>query len=197
MHLRLLLLAVAVALLPACDRGQDPTIGADGTVPGSSVGTVSSVPPDTAVPGQAPPLSTPPVATRAHLTDVRVGAREGGDRVVFEFDSVVPGYKIDYVERPVTEDGSGDEVQVRGTAILQVRMENASSARLDGEEVVVTYDGPRRVRPNLPTITTELVQVGDFEGVLTWVIGVSNKVPALTVSALGGPSRLVLDLPAS
>lgn len=181
--------------MAGCNRGDDPTVGAGPTVPGSSVGPIATAPPDTTVGGR-PPLTAPAVAERAHLVDVRIGAREGGDRVVFELDPVVPGYKIDFASRPVTQDGSGEVVIVEGAAIVEVRMENASTARFEGEQVVLTYKGPKRIKGNGTSVVTEAVLVGDFEGVLTWVIGLKTKPETLNASALGAPSRLVLDIPA-
>ncbi|MEO6121744.1 MAG: hypothetical protein ABIW46_07830 [Acidimicrobiales bacterium] len=188
---------VAVGLLlGACNRGDNPTVATSSTIGGSSIGAVTTAPPDTIATGARPPITASAVAERAHLTDVRLGARSGGDRVVFEFDPVVPGYKIDFATRPITEDGSGEEVAVKGEAVLEVRMENASSARLDGENVVITYKGPRRIMGQSTSIVTEAVLVGDFEGVLIWVLGLKSPVDTVTVSALAGPSRLVIDLPA-
>ncbi len=195
------LAAVAFAvLLAACTSAQDPTVEAGGDPAGSSStapGSATSAP-VTSTASVVPPVSTPPVATRAHLTAVRASAagQPGGSRVVFEFDTVVPGYRIDYVPRPVTEDGSGDAVTVDGAALLEVRFENAAGARLDGEKVVRTYTGPDRVAAaGGQGIVTEVVDAGDFEGLVTWVIGLRAKVPALSVSALSGPNRLVIDLP--
>lgn len=194
--------AVAFALLlGACTSGQDPTVDAGGdpaASPSTGPGSATSIP-VTGPTSVVPPVSTPPVATKAHLTGVRASAATelpGGSRVVFEFDAVVPGYRIHYVQRPVTEDGSGDEVTVDGTAVLEVRFENAAGARLDGERVVRTYTGPERVAATGGQgVVTEVVDAGDFEGLLTWVIGLRAKVPALSVSTLSGPHRLVIDLP--
>jgi hypothetical protein len=133
---------------------------------------------------------------RAHLTGARIGARTGGDRVVFEFDPVVPGYTIDFTTRPVTQDGSGKPVEVEGEALLEVRLENAATARFEGENVVLTYGGPKRIEGTSTSVVTEAVLVGDFEGQVTWVIGLRTKIATVAVSALGAPSRLVLDLPA-
>ena len=190
---RVVVLAFAV-VLPACNAGQDPTLQVgDDTA-------VSSRPASTA-PLVAPPLSTPAVDPRAHLTGVTAAAdpaRPGGSRVVFEFDSVVPGYRIDYVQRPVTEDGSGDEVKVEGLALLQVRFENAGAARLEGEKVVRTYTGPDRVAASGdPGVVLEVVDAGDFEGVTTWVVGLRQRVAGVSVSTLSGPARLVLDVPSA
>lgn len=183
-------------LLAACNAGQDPTVEAG---PGTSTDT--SAPAATAPPtGSTPPVSAPAPAERAYLTGVRVvPSPEGGGRtqVVFEFEPVVPGYRIDYVQRPVTEDGSGDEVDVRGEALLEVRMENASGARLEGERVVRTYTGPERVRPaGAGSLLTEAVAVGDFEGAVTWVLGLIQRAPTVSVNTSEeGSARLIIDLP--
>ncbi|MGQ0520102.1 MAG: AMIN-like domain-containing (lipo)protein [Actinomycetota bacterium] len=192
---------VLALLLPACAAGQDPTVEAGGDAPAAtsaSTSTPASSGPGTASP-VAPPISTPAVQPRSYLTAVRAAGADqpGSSRVVFEFDSVVPGYTIDYVQRPVTEDGSGDEVTVKGEAILQVRFENASGARIEGEKVIRTYNGPDRVpAAGAEGVATEVVDAGDFEGAVTWVIGLRRRAPSLSVSTLSGPARLVIDVPA-
>ncbi|MGH9156181.1 MAG: AMIN-like domain-containing (lipo)protein [Acidimicrobiales bacterium] len=195
--MRRILLSMVVTLglvTTACNGGDDAGLGAVSTIPGSSIGPGTTAPPDTTAGGR-PPITAPPVAERAHLTDVRIGARTGGDRVVFEFEPVVPGYTIDFTTRPITEDGSGKAVAIEGATLLQVRLENASSARFEGENVVITYNGPRRIKGNGTTVFAEAVLTGDFEGVLTWVIGLKTPVQTIDVAALGAPSRLVIDLP--
>lgn len=196
--------ALAVALLAAgCNSGEDdPTVEAGGGATAPSVAapvTSASVPPSTAggvaLPVSAPP---PPGAERAYLTGVRVAAAEtgGGSRVVFEFTPNLPAYRIGYVDRPVTEDGSGEEVAVDGAAVLQVRFEDAAAARVEGEDVVRTYAGPARVAASgTGGVVTEAVDAGDFEGVVTWAVGVRRKAPVVTVTTLTGPSRLVIDVP--
>lgn len=197
---RLVLAAALAALLAACNVGEDdPTLETSGTTttPSTEAPTTSTsvsvpvTPPE----GAAPPVSTPPVAGAAHLTAVRVAGQQGYDRVVFELSPRLPGYKVAYVRRPITEDGSGDEVRVEGAALLEVRMENASSVRFEGERVVPTYTGPERLRPAGTSVVVEVVRVGDFEGVLTWVVGLRREVPSISVQALGNPSRLVIDVP--
>lgn len=195
------MLALVLTLASAgCKSGDNPTVEAGGTttVPSTGGSTApSTAPPTTAAPA-TPPVSAPEPPERAYLTGVRAAASAGGgSRVVFEFDPVVPGYVIDYVQRPVTEDGSGQEVRVAGAAVLQVRMTNASAARVDGEKVVRTYTGPKRVAATgAGGVVIEAVDVGDFEGQVTWAVGLSQKAPAITVSTLSAPSRLVIDVPA-
>ena len=140
------------------------------------------------------PVSVAPTATDGHalLTAVRAARHEGFDRVVFEFSNAVPGYAVEYVEEPVHADGSGEEVPVDGEHVVLVRLENASGADLSKEDAPQTYTGPTRFDPGTPEVA-ELVRVGDFEGVLTWAIGVRDRVP-FRVTTLDGPPRVVVDL---
>jgi hypothetical protein len=142
--------------------------------------------------------STEPVVVKATNTDtalltaVRAARHEGYDRVVFQFANAVPGYDVRYVERPVLEDASGREVAVEGAHVLRIRMDNALDADLGEESAPRTYKGPSRFHPGTPEVV-ELVRSGGFEGVLTWVAGVQDRV-AFKVSTLESPARLIVDL---
>lgn len=193
-------MVASLLLVAGCKSGEDPTIDTGpGTSSSSSAPTTGPSSSTSTVPLVTPPVSVPGPAERAYLTAVRVAAAAdggGGSRVVFEFDPVVPGYAIDYIDRPVTEDASGAEVQVEGEAILQVRMTNAATARIDGEKVVRTYTGPKRVPAAVAaSVAVEAVDTGDFEGQVTWVVGLRAKPAAISVTTLTGPPRLVLDFP--
>ena len=72
------------------------------------------------------------------LEDVRVGAHpeDGGwDRIVFEFQSDLPGGRIEYV-RSVAQCGSGMPVQLRGNAILQVKLDAAQAHNEAGQATI-------------------------------------------------------------
>ena len=138
------------------------------------------------------PVSTPRGDATALLTAVRVARQDTFDRVVFEFENAVPGYQVEYVPRPIREDASGRTVTVAGNAVLQVRMEPGATADLSGGDVRRTYTGPNRVRGDT-TAVTEAVKTGDFEAVLTWVIGVRDTTD-FRVTTLSNPARLVVDL---
>ena len=57
------------------------------------------------------------------LRKIRAGRHASFDRVVFEFTGgAVPGYHIEYVDRPVRQCGSGDTVKVAGDGWLSVRL---------------------------------------------------------------------------
>ena len=132
----------------------------------------------------------------ALLERIAVGRHEGYDRVVFEFRGVgLPGYRIEYVEPPLKEDGSGNPVEIKGNAFLVVRMEPASGFDLNTGEGVMVYKGPRRLEGSAAgtSVVQELVRTGDFEAVLTWAIGLSDKVD-FRVSSATSPFRLIVDL---
>ena len=128
----------------------------------------------------------------ALLSAVRAARHEGYDRVVFEFSNETPGYDVRYVAAPVHADGSGAPVSLAGEHVLLVRMKNALDADLSRPGAPTTYEGPARVSPATPEIA-ELARVGGFEGVLTWAIGLNDRVD-FRVSTLGAPPRLIVDV---
>jgi len=144
-----------------------------------------------------PGASTKPVVVRAKnevtalLTSVRAARHEGYDRVVFQFANTLPGYDVRYVKRPVRRDGSGKVVQVNGAYIVQIRMRNALDADLTKSGAPRTYTGPTRFSPRTPEVV-ELVRTGGFEAVLTWAVGLHDRVD-FRVTALNAPARLVVD----
>ena len=130
----------------------------------------------------------------ALLERIGVGRHEGYDRVVFQFKNDLPGYRVEYVEPPLKEDGSGKPVSVDGNAIVVVRMEPASGFDLNTGEGVMVYKGPKRIEgASVGTSTVqELVRSGDFEAVLSWAIGLSDKVD-FRVTTATSPARLIVD----
>jgi hypothetical protein len=121
------------------------------------------------------------------LVDVRAARHPGFDRVVFEFRGAVPQHTVRYVGQLV-EDGSGKPVSVAGAADLEVVFHGANAHTEDGTPSV----GPKRFSPGL-TAVKEVAQIGDFEAVVSYGIGLDRRRP-LTVSTLSGPSRLVIDV---
>lgn len=187
-------LLAAALLLAACGDESTDTPSSAVTM---TTATTTTTPPQEGI-DVMDDASTVPVRVAASntetalLTDVRAARHEGYDRVVFEFrDDVLPGYDVRYVTGPVRADGSGDVVQVAGSHVVQIRMENALDADLGEESAPPTYSGPQRFEPETPEVL-ELVRTGGFEGVLTWVAGLQDRV-GFRVTTLTGPARLVVD----
>jgi hypothetical protein len=183
----------AIGLIPlaACQSDQDPSLELPTTTtsapaPGASVTTATTI----AAGYGTSEISVPRGKTTALLRAVRAAHQSGFDRVVFEFEGALPGYSVSYVQKPVTEDGSGKPVDVAGDAVLQVRMDPASGADLSGGNVRQTYTGPTRIKPTTSAVT-EVVRTGDFEAVLTWAIGVKVH-PGFRVNTSG--SKLIIEI---
>lgn len=142
----------------------------------------------------APPVESdgyPASGQPSWLTDVRFGVHERFERVVFEFDDSEDfSYSIEYVEEAVP--ASGDPIDVAGSHILNVVMTPASGVDYSGEEARETYRGSQGIDVS-GDLVTELVQVEDFESVLTWAIGL-ERAANVAVTTMEEPHRLVIDL---
>ncbi|MFM7062258.1 MAG: hypothetical protein ACKO04_02020 [Actinomycetes bacterium] len=129
----------------------------------------------------------------AVLVAVRVGRNDGYDRVVFEFrpGDALPGYLVGYVPLPVSADPSDLPIELSGDHALVVRMQAAS--RFDFErDATLVYPGPNRLAGTGVAIS-EVVLRGDFEALLSWVVGLRGARP-FRVSTLGSPPRVVVDV---
>lgn len=123
------------------------------------------------------------------LRDVRTAENEAFDRVVLEFaGDELPGYDVEYVDRPVRQCGSGNPLRIGGDGWLRVRMEPAQAHDDRGRATVEV----RARQPNLPVVR-ELRLTCDFEGQVEWVIGVGSP-NRYRVLELHAPARLVVDI---
>lgn len=122
------------------------------------------------------------------LEAVRHAAHEGYDRIVFEFDGPLPGYKVSYATPPVHQCGSGENVVVQGDAVIKVNMYPANAHTEAGQPTVATRDyllSGRNVK--------QFKLICDFEAVVEWVVGVSVRAE-YRVLELSDPVRLVVDV---
>jgi len=194
---------VAMMALPACHDGGSTTRASStgrpaGSPPADSVSTTQagaepctfSGAPDAAHGGDGAP-------TRL-LTDVRVGVHDCYERVTFEFKPM-PGdgagpvsWKVAYETGPITEDGSGRPVAVKGASHLVVHL-SAQSADLTKADAPPTYTGPTSLAAAGASRIQQVRRTGDFEGYITWVIGLDKTRP-FKVTAGDDPSRVVVDV---
>ncbi len=108
------------------------------------------------------------------------------DRVVFQIDGRLPDtISIQYVPKLIG-DGSGKVVPIQGKAILRLSLSPAVAHTNTGQAIV-----PARIRYNLPLIQ-EVVGSGDFEGVVSYGVGISQKTE-YRISTLTNPTRIVID----
>ena len=185
----------AAALAAGCGGGSTPQSEppAAGTTTASTPATTTTTATNP-LPGAGTSIvvATTTAKGTALLERVAIGRHEGFDRVVFQFRGEgLPSYRIQYTEPPFAEDGSGNPVEVNGNAFVTVRMEPASGFDLNTGEGELVYKGPKRLE-GAGSIVKEVVRTGDFEAVLSWVIGLDAKVPFL-VTRTESPSRLIVD----
>jgi hypothetical protein len=189
---RLAVVLVLALALAGC--GSDNESAADESG-GTPTATTADCPP-LADAGLTPRMS-PAVQNREtmFLTGVSPETDECVDRVVFTFKEQAPGPGFEVSYKPESaakiEDGSGNPVEIEGSAFLVVRIAPAMTAEISGEEVKPTYTGPRRITPEGFSFIREVVKTGDFEGIVTWVIGLDQKQP-FTTSATD--SHLVVEI---
>ena len=138
----------------------------------------------------------------AQLTDVRVGAHGGYDRVTFEFAPPengpgafgVPRYEIARITAPITEDPSGRHVEVDGHHHAAIVFHGGTGVDLttsNPKGYEVTYGGPREIKPGFGVLA-EAQQTGDFEATLSWAFGL-NRASCWRVFQLQDPVRVVVD----
>ena len=149
----------------------------------------------------SPSASTSPQKSSAnenretmYLTSVTAGADECTAKVVFGFEEQAPGpgFEVSYqpADTAKIEDASGNPIAIDGDAFLVVKLNPAMTAKIDGDQVTKTYTGPRRI-PGDAIRVTEVVKTGDFESVVTWVIGLDPKRPFTTNAS---DSQLVVEI---
>ena len=123
------------------------------------------------------------------LQDARVGVNQGFDRVVLEFlGGSVPGHRVEYVDRPVRECGSGDATRVAGDAWISITLRGTQAHNDRGQATVQQ----RERRLEMPVVR-EMEFTCDFEGVVQVVLGVASP-NAYRVTELANPARLIIDI---
>ncbi len=123
------------------------------------------------------------------LKDVRTGTHSGFDRVVFEFNgSTMPGYELEYIDKPVRQCGSGNTVQMAGDGWLHVKFTPANAHTEAGKPTIAK----REIYPKYPNII-DIKSICDFEAEVAWVIGVKSPKQYRILELLN-PTRVVVDI---
>jgi hypothetical protein len=188
----LVLVIGLAAVVTACGDDDDGGSNSSSSTTTASTTASSSGSSSCTFDGGTEPVSAPEPVEVLTLTDVRVAGHQCFDRVVFEFrDPGDPGYQVGYVPGPIVMDGSGEPVAVQGSTFLQIRMPSASG--FDFETSTPSYNGPTEFTPSDTTQVRQVVRTGDFEALLTWVVGLDEQRP-FTVTTLQDPTRVVVDI---
>jgi hypothetical protein len=164
-----------------------PTATPTATVAPSPSPTASSVPP-----GNCWSASGGSAASMADVTLVRVGTAAGYDRFVIQFDGPVPAYTVSPQDSSTfMADPSGQTLQLQGSRGIVIVVHGASGTDVNGHQ---TFTGSQDLTPGYPVLK-EARQVGDFERVFKWGLGVSQPdCGHVSVTILTGPDRLVVDV---
>ena len=123
------------------------------------------------------------------VTDVRIGAHEGFDRVVLDVGGQgSPGWTVEYVDA-ATAEGTGDPVALAGEAYLRVTLTGVSYPSESGLEErargAVTAPGTSAV--------TGAWYDGTYEGQALAYVGTTGEQP-FRVYALSDPTRVVVEV---
>ena len=133
--------------------------------------------------------SDPVDAEGLTVTDVRIGAHDGFDRVVLDVGGQgTPGWTVEYVDS-ATAEGTGHPIDLAGPAYLRVTLTGVSYPYESGLE--------ERARGAVSAPGTSAVTGawfdGTFEGQALAYIGTSAEQP-FRVYALSDPTRVVVEV---
>ena len=145
------------------------------------IGLALAAPPFTVL-AKAGPATTSRTAVLEH---VRVGRHSTFDRVVFEFRAGTPAWSARYVPQ-VVHDGSGLPVALPGNAFLHVVFRNARIDRASAGAAPITRT------PRFRSLV-QLKESGDFEGVVSFGVGLRRKV-GFRGFRMTSPGRVVIDV---
>ncbi len=183
-----LLLILALGGCAGSDEGREPdqpaTVSEEAPANEDNVSVLNN--PDTA--GWTAGLTAKPGAAVATLTAVRTASHDGYERIVFEFADSIPGYRIDYLDPPIHQCGSGDVVEMPGGAWLSIRLEPANAHTEEGQPTV-TERNRTLAYENLKALRL----ICDFEAQVEWIAATVAAQPYRTLE-LRAPARLVVDI---
>ena len=119
----------------------------------------------------------------SQLNSIRIAPHDGYDRIVFDFSGQIPSYDLSRQDSATfVRDASGQPVTLDGSVGI----------KLVFRDVDVASAVPLDQKPGLTSIK-EITQIGNFERVLSYGIGLA-ATQCVRVLELGGPSRLVVDV---
>ena len=134
-------------------------------------------PNDPAVPGRVTHASAAPPVPELVRISVGTHPGEGGqppyDRMAFTINRAFPSYHFAFTSKLIG-DASGAVIPLRGPGVLKIMFTLAQAHTADGKRSSIVSQPARNL--GFPRMT-DYAQAGDFEGVLTYGIGVTWPVP--------------------
>jgi hypothetical protein len=151
--------------------------------------------PDSTAPISGGATPSPSGVLRAAVVDeIRVADHATFDRVVVEYRGTFGAWQVRYVDA-VTEDPTGQPVELAGRAFLAVAVDGATfDNALQADDTVphLSYAGPHRIQVAGANVR-EVADAGDFEAVMSLGIGLDHPA-GVRAYRLEDPSRLVIDV---
>ncbi len=132
------------------------------------------------------PKSSPGSGGQAELFGAAAACHPTFDRFVIRARFGTPRYDVRYVKR-IRADGSGRPVALLGSKRIRVVIRNARGHTQGGTNLLPRVRTP--LCPNLRQIKT----AGDFEGIVSFGLGLRRKT-GFRVFRLTGPTRIVIDI---
>jgi hypothetical protein len=162
-------------------------------------GTPSAAPTPSPTPTSAPAFHADTAPDRGaaeggpvgYLTDIRIGAHTGYDRVVLEYSGPgTPSWHVRYVDQTIA-DPSGSPYLVRGDAFLEATLVGVEYPDPGAADA---FDGPFMLSIPSTRSVVEVIQSSVFEGQMQAFIGVSPRALPFRAFRLANPSRVVVDV---
>jgi len=182
------------ACLPVGSASATPAANAPGNGTPNSAASAPRITPPPVTPPTPPGSNLPAFACAntgggstgaAHVTMARVGETADFDRFVLQFDGKVPTYTVKRQPKPTfTMGGSGQTITLSGTVGVLVSVSSATGA--------TTFSGPTDLVHPEYLVLKEARQTQDFEGVVSWGLGLAYAA-CLRTFTLSNPARLVVD----
>lgn len=182
----LLLTACGPVLTPSAAVSPAPNLGSAASAPRIEAPPVTPpAPPGTVLPDFACADATGGKTGVANTIAARMATQPAYDRFVLQFDPIVPTYTVKRQAKPVFPLGaSGQNTSVQGNTGVLVTVHSATGA--------TTFTGSTDIIQSQNKILVEAKQTQDFEGYVSWGLGLS-RAACMRVFTLPDPARLVVD----
>jgi hypothetical protein len=186
LYFAVLLTACGPSLTPSAAHNPGPAANTAASAPRIEAPPVNPpAPPGTNLPAFACADASGGKTGVANAITARMNAQAAYDRFVLQFDPIVPTYTVKRQAKPVFPLGaSGQDTTLLGTTGVFVTVHSATG--------VTTFTGPVDMVHPENKILLQAKQTQDFEGYVSWGLGLS-RAACMRTFTLQDPARLVVD----